>query len=95
MRPLKKIYPSLGWAHFPLVKRAGWLVTKFYQHFTFSQSKYKKDFAIMNQNSSIDTSVFIPFCVAFSTYLNEIRSESVGQTDSRSKFLHLEIHEIF
>ena len=58
------------------------------------QAVNEKSF-IMNQNSSIDTSVFIPFCVAFSTYLNEIRSESVGQTDSRSKFLHLEIHEIF
>ena len=29
--------------HF-LVKRAGWLVTKSYHHFSFAQSKYKKDY---------------------------------------------------
>ena len=33
--------------HF-VVKRACWLVTKIHQHFTFAQSKYKKDFVIMN-----------------------------------------------
>ena len=31
--------------------RAGWLVTKIYQHFTFEQSKFKKDFVVMNQDS--------------------------------------------
>ena len=36
--------------HF-LVKRVGWLVTKIYQHFIFEQSKFKQDFAIMNQKS--------------------------------------------
>ena len=36
--------------HF-LVTRAGWLVTKIYQHFTFEQSKFKKDFVVMNQKS--------------------------------------------
>ena len=32
------------------VTRAGWLVTKTYKHYTFEQSKFKKDFLIMNQN---------------------------------------------
>lgn len=36
--------PSIG-------QFAGWLVTKIYQHFTFEQSKFKKDFVHMNQKS--------------------------------------------
>ena len=36
--------------HF-LVTRAGWLVTKIYQHFTYEQSKFKQDFVFMNQKS--------------------------------------------
>ena len=36
--------------HF-LVIRAGWLVTIIYQHFTFEQAKFKKDFVVMNQKS--------------------------------------------
>ena len=36
--------------HF-LITRAGWLVTHIYQHFTFSQSKFKKDFVVMNQKA--------------------------------------------
>ena len=36
--------------HF-LVKIAGCLVTKIYQHFIFAQSKFKKDFVVMNQKS--------------------------------------------
>ena len=31
-----------------LVTRAGWLVTNICQHFTFEQSKFKKDFVVMN-----------------------------------------------
>ena len=47
----KKIIPLYAeHIHF-LVKRAGWLVTKIYQDFTFAQSKYKKDFVITNQKS--------------------------------------------
>ena len=34
--------------HF-LITRAGLLVTNIYQHFTFEQSKFKKDFVVMNQ----------------------------------------------
>ena len=34
-----------------LIKRAGWLVTHIYEHFTFEQSKFKKDFVIMNPKS--------------------------------------------
>ena len=36
--------------HF-LIKREGWLVTYIYEHYTFEQSKYKKDFVVMNQQS--------------------------------------------
>ena len=36
--------------HF-LVRRAGWLVTHIYEHYTFEQSKFKKGFVIMNQKS--------------------------------------------
>ena len=34
-----------------LIKRVGWLVTKIYQHFTFEQSKFKKDFVVMNHKA--------------------------------------------
>ena len=36
--------------HF-LIKRAGSLVTCIYKHYTFEQSKFKKDFVVMNQKS--------------------------------------------
>ena len=36
--------------HF-LIERAGWLVTHIYGHYTFEQSKLKKDFVVMNQKS--------------------------------------------
>ena len=36
--------------HF-LVSRVGWLVTHIYAHYTFFQSKFKKDFVVMNQKS--------------------------------------------
>ena len=36
--------------HF-LITRAGWLVTHIYEHFTFAQSKFTKDFVIMNQKA--------------------------------------------
>ena len=45
----KKVIPVIP-LHF-LVKRAGWLVTKIYQYFTFAQSQIKKDFVVMNQKS--------------------------------------------
>ena len=35
--------------HF-LITRAGWLVTHIYAHYIFEQSKFKKDFVIMNQD---------------------------------------------
>ena len=34
--------------HF-LITRTGWLVTKIYAHYTFEQSKFNKDFVVMNQ----------------------------------------------
>ena len=34
-----------------LIKRAGWIVTKIYSHFTFEQDAIKKDFVLMNQKS--------------------------------------------
>lgn len=36
--------------HF-LITRAGWLVTHIYDHYTFEQSKLKKDFVIMKQKA--------------------------------------------
>ena len=36
--------------HF-LISKAGWLVTHIYAHYIFEQSKFKKDFVIMNQKS--------------------------------------------
>ena len=32
-----------------LIKRAGWIVTKLYSHFTFVQDAFKKEFVLMNQ----------------------------------------------
>ena len=32
-----------------LIKRAGWIVTKLYSHFTFEQDTFKKEFVLMNQ----------------------------------------------
>ena len=34
-----------------LIKRAGWVVTKLYSHFTFEQGRIKRDFVMMNQYS--------------------------------------------
>ena len=34
-----------------LIKRAGWIVTKLYSHFTFEQDCFKKEFALSNQKS--------------------------------------------
>ena len=34
-----------------LIKRAGWVMTKLYWHFTFEQDTFKKDFVLMNQKS--------------------------------------------
>ena len=34
-----------------LITRAGWKVTKIYDHYTFKQDTFKKDFVIMNQNA--------------------------------------------
>ena len=36
--------------HF-LIKRAGCLVNHIYEHFIFEQSKFKKDFVVMNQKA--------------------------------------------
>ena len=36
--------------HF-LVTRAGWLVTKIYEHYTLEQACFKKEFVTMNQNA--------------------------------------------
>ena len=36
--------------HF-LIKKAGCLVTHIYEHYTFEQSKFEKDFVVMNQKS--------------------------------------------
>ena len=36
--------------HF-LVTRTGWLVTKIYEHYTFEQACFKKEFVTMNHNA--------------------------------------------
>ena len=35
---------------FFLTTRAGWKVKKIYDHYTFRQGRFKRDFAVMNQN---------------------------------------------
>ena len=42
--------------HF-LVTKAGWLVTYIYAHYTFYQTKFKKDFVSMNQKSRQTASI--------------------------------------
>ena len=39
--------------HF-LIKRAGWLVTFIYEHFTFEQIKFKRDFVTGNQKARLN-----------------------------------------
>ena len=34
-----------------LTTQAGWKVTKIYEHYTFKQDTFKKDFVVMNQNA--------------------------------------------
>ena len=34
-----------------LTTRAGWKVTKVYNHYTYKQDTFKKDFVVMNQNN--------------------------------------------
>ena len=34
-----------------LTTRAGWRVTKIYDHYTFKQDTFKRDFVVMNQNA--------------------------------------------
>ena len=34
-----------------LTTRAGWKVTKIYDHYTFKQGRFKRDFVVMNQNA--------------------------------------------
>ena len=38
-----------------LIKRAGWVVTKLYSHFTFEKDAFKKDIVLMNQKSRQNT----------------------------------------
>ena len=45
----KKYIPLYAEHLHVLIKRAGRLVTHIYEHFTFEQSKFKKDFVVMNQ----------------------------------------------
>ena len=48
----KKIFIPLYDKHLHfLIKRCGWLVTKFYSDFTFDQAMFKKYFVVMNQIS--------------------------------------------
>ena len=45
----KRFIPLFAEDLFFLVTCAGWLVTHIYEHYTFEQSKFKKDFVVMNQ----------------------------------------------
>ena len=48
----KKIFVSLYAEDlFFLTTRAGWKVTKIYDLYTFRQSRFKRDFVVMNQNA--------------------------------------------
>ena len=47
----KKIIPLYAEDLHFLIKRAEWLLTHIYEHYTFEQSKFKKDFVIMNKKS--------------------------------------------
>ena len=47
----KKFIPLYGGDLHFLIKRAGSLVTYICEHYTFEQSKFKKDFVVMNQKS--------------------------------------------
>ena len=47
----KKYIPLYAEHLYFLIERAGWLVTHVYEHFTFEQSKFKKDFIVMNQKA--------------------------------------------
>ena len=38
-----------------LTTRAGWKVTKVYNHYTYKQDTFKKDFVVMNQNNRKNT----------------------------------------
>ena len=44
--------------HF-FIKRAGWIVTKIYAHYTFEQSNFKKDFVVMNQVSRQNAKTYV------------------------------------
>ena len=44
--------------HF-LIKRAGWLVTFLYEHFTFEQAKFKRDFVFGNQKARLKTTSLV------------------------------------
>ena len=45
----KKFVPLYAGDLYFLTTRAGWKVTKIYDHFTFKQDTFKKDFVVMNQ----------------------------------------------
>ena len=47
-----------------LTTRAGWKVNKIYEHYTFKQDTFKKDFVVMNQNArkTAKTKVEKDFC---------------------------------
>lgn len=78
----EKIFISLYVEHWHfLVTRAGWLVTKIYEHFTFEQSPSKKEFVTMNQNAMKET--FINF---WTTPILELIVEIISTILSSSLF---------
>lgn len=48
---IKKIYIALFRTLALSHKKCNWIVTRIYSHYTFKQSKFKKDFVIINHDS--------------------------------------------
>ena len=68
--------------------------TIFFKHVYFSSLNKIRN--IFWGQKILGSTFHVPkFVKRFSTYLNIIRNKLVGQTDLRSKFLYLRIHEIF
>ena len=61
-----------------LTTRASWKVTRIYEHYTFKQDTFKKDFAVMNQNArkTAKTKVEKYFCKLLnnSNFCNDCRN---------------------
>ena len=79
-----------------MITSAGWLVTHIYEHFTFGQSKFKKDFVVMNQKTRqtacveiTSTTVFWNlFMITSLKYLTLKSSQQFSMTTHSETFFH-------